>query len=362
MERVFRIGDKVVSDDSPSFVIAEVGHNHQGDIEKCKAIFKAAADAGADAVKIQKRDNRALFTREMYDSHYDSENAYAATYGAHREFLEFSREQYIELKEYTKELGILFFSTAFDEPSADLLEEIDMPAYKIASGDLYNTPLLKKIAKFGKPMIISTGGATMDDARRAYDTIMPINSNLCIMQCTSGYPAPYEELNLRVIETFRRDFPEVVIGFSSHDSGISMPLIGYMLGARVFEKHFTVNRTWKGSDQAFSLEPGGMRRVVRDLERARMALGDGVKQPYKSEVGPLNKMVKRIVATRDLKAGTVLTADDLAFRIPASAKLTAEALMPFDVDTLIGKTLDFDVPADELVTQAMVSAGRRAAG
>ena len=124
-------------------------------------------------------------------------------------------------------------------------------------------------------MIISTGGGTLADARRAYDAIMPINRNLCIMQCTSGYPPPHEELNLRVIETFRKQFPDIVIGFSSHDSGIAMPLVGYMLGARVFEKHFTLNRTWKGTDQAFSLEPAGLRRVVRDLERTRIALGDG---------------------------------------------------------------------------------------
>jgi sialic acid synthase len=361
MDRVFHVANKAVSDDSSSFVIAEVGHNHQGEIEKCKAIFKAAADAGAHAVKIQKRDNKTLFTKEMYDSHYDSENAYAATYGAHREILEFGREQYIELRDYANGLGVMFFSTAFDERSADFLEEIDMPAYKIASGDLNNIPLLKKVAKFGKPMIISTGGATLDDARRAYNAIMPINRNLCIMQCTSGYPAPYEELNLRVIETFRKNFPEVVIGFSSHDSGISMPIVAYMLGARVFEKHFTLNRTWKGSDQPFSLEPGGLRRVVRDLERARMALGDGVKHPYASEDGPLSKMVKRIVAARDLKAGTLLKADDLEFRIPAAKKITADSLCPADVDTLVGKVLTCDMAAEDVVTQAVVRTERKAA-
>jgi sialic acid synthase len=361
MQRVFRIGNKVITDDSPSYVIAEVGHNHQGDIEKCKAIFKAAADAGADAVKIQKRDNKALFTREMYDSHYESENAYAPTYGAHREFLEFDRVQYLELKSHAEGLGLLFFSTAFDEPSADFLESLDMPAYKIASGDLTNTPLLRKVAEFNKPMIISTGGGTIDDVSRAYDTIMPINTNLCIMQCTSGYPAPYEELNLRVIETFRREFPDIVIGFSSHDTGIAMPLVGYMLGARMFEKHFTLNRTWKGSDQAFSLEPGGLRRVVRDLERARMAVGDGVKRPYGTEVGPLSKMAKRIVAARNLKAGTQLNCQDLAFRIPLSAKITPDALPPFEADGLIGKTLACDLRQDDLVTYADVRAIRKIA-
>jgi N-acetylneuraminate synthase/sialic acid synthase len=351
---MFTFGTKVVTDDSPSFVIAEVGHNHQGDMEKCKAIFKAAKEAGADAVKIQKRDNRALFTAEMYDSHYDSENAYAPTYGTHREHLEFNREQYLELKEYCKQLDIIFFSTAFDEPSADLLESIDMPGYKIASGDLVNTPLLKKVASFGKPIIVSTGGGTLADARIAYETIMPINRNLCIMQCTSGYPPPHEELNLRVIETFRKEFPDIVIGFSSHDSGVAMPLIGYMLGARVFEKHFTLNRTWKGTDQAFSLEPAGLRRVVRDLERSRVALGDGVKTPYASETSPLNKMVKRVVASRALPKGHVLTLDDVAFRIPTGARITPQTLRPFEAEQLVGHALTRDLAFEEPITRADV--------
>jgi N-acetylneuraminate synthase/sialic acid synthase len=140
MARIFRIGNKEVTDDSASYIIAEVGHNHQGDMEKCRQIFRAAADVGADAVKLQKRDNRTLFTRAMYESRYDSENAYAPTYGAHREKLEFNSEQYLELKRYAESLGLLFFSTAFDAASADQLHSWNMPAYKIASGDHTNKP------------------------------------------------------------------------------------------------------------------------------------------------------------------------------------------------------------------------------
>jgi N-acetylneuraminate synthase/sialic acid synthase len=349
MERTFVIGGKTVGDESVGYVIAEIGHNHQGDVEKCKALFLAAKEAGADAVKLQKRDNRTLFTREMYDSTYNSENAYGPTYGIHREALEFDRDQYLELKAYAAELGVLFFSTAFDMASAEMLEGIDMPAYKIASGDLPNIPLLRLVASFAKPMIISTGGGTMDDVRRAYDAIMPINTNLCIMQCTSGYPSPYEELNLRTIETFQKHFPNTVIGFSSHDAGISMPLVAYMLGARVFEKHFTLNRAAKGSDHAFSLEPAGLKRVVRDLSRARVALGNGVKAPYESERKPLNKMVKRMVAARDLPAGHVLTVADIAFRIPAEARITDNALPPYWIDRFVGKRLVTAVKADDIV-------------
>lgn len=341
MKREMRIGDVVINDDSDTFVIAEIGHNHQGDIEKCKELFQAAAQAGANAVKLQKRDNRALFTKEMYDSAYNSENAYAPTYGAHREALEFNKEQYRELQAYAKDLGVIFFSTAFDIPSADFLEDLDISCYKIASGDLTNTPLIKYVAKFGKPMVISTGGGSMEDAQRAYDAVMPINSNICIMQCTSGYPPEFTELNLRVIETYRKAFPDIVIGFSSHDSGISMPLVGYMLGARMIEKHFTLNRAWKGTDQAFSLEPPGLRRTVRDLKRARISLGDGVKRPFPSEEAPLFKMAKKLVAARELPAGHVLSADDIGCKVPN------DGLPPWHMDNFIGKTLKVALQAEQ---------------
>ncbi len=345
MKREFRIGNHVIKETSgDSFVIAEIGHNHQGDMEKCKALFKAAHDVGAHAVKLQKRDNRALFTDDMYSSPYNSENAYAPTYGEHREFLEFDRDQYIELQSYADELGIFFFSTAFDFPSADFLEDIGIGAYKIASGDLTNTPLLRYVASFGKPMIVSTGGGSMEDVRRAYETIMPINRNLCIMQCTSGYPPVHEELNLRVIETYHNEFPDIIIGFSSHDSGVAMPLVGYMLGARIFEKHFTLNRAWKGTDQSFSLEPTGLRKVVRDLERAKISLGDGVKRRFPSEEAPLFKMAKKIVAARDLAPGTVLTNADLTFKCPN------DGIPPYRIDEFLGKELKVAMRKDETLT------------
>lgn len=341
MTREFHIGDVTINDDSECFVIAEIGHNHQGSLEQCKKMFAVAKEAGADAVKLQKRDNATLFTREMSESIYDNRNSYGRTYYEHRMALEFGRDEYLELQRYAKELDIIFFSTAFDIPSADFLEDIDIPVYKIASGDLTNTPLLKHVARFGKPMVVSTGGGTMEDVQRAYDAIMPINSNLCILQCTSGYPAEFTELNLRVIETFRERFPECVIGFSSHDNSISMPLVGYMLGARVVEKHFTLNRAAKGTDHPFSLEPSGLRRVVRDLRRTRMALGDGIKRCFPSEEKPLFKMAKKLVAARDLPAGTVLQSGDIAVKTPN------DGLPPYEFDKLVGKTLTRSVAADE---------------
>jgi sialic acid synthase len=337
-----------IADDTDCYVIAEIGHNHQGDINKCKDLFRTAKDCGAHAVKLQKRDNRTLFTRSMYDSSYNSENAFGKTYGEHREALEFGRDEYKELQKFCKEIGVTFFSTAFDFNSADFLAELDVPAFKLASGDIINTPLLKHVAKIGKPMVISTGGATPEDVQRAYDAIMPINHELCIMQCTAGYPPAFEELNLRVIETYRRSFPNTVIGFSSHDNGIAMALIAYMLGSRMVEKHFTLNRAWKGSDQAFSLERGGMRRMVRDLQRARISLGDGIKRVYPSEMKPLEKMAKKIVAARDLPAGHVLTRDDLALKSPN------DGLPPYELDNLIGKRLRVALKADATLAHNQV--------
>ena len=329
-----------IADDTDCFVIAEIGHNHQGSVEKCKELFKAAKEAGASAVKLQKRENKDLFTREMYNREYNSENAFGATYGEHREALEFGRPQYVELQAYAKELGIAFFSTAFDHKSADFLNDLGMPAFKMASGDLTNTPLLKHVAAMGKPMIISSGGGTMDDVRRAVDLILPINRQLVLLQCTAGYPPAWEELNLRVIETFRAAFPGVVIGWSSHDSGIAMALVGYTLGARVIEKHFTLNRSMRGTDHAFSLEPTGMRKLCRDLQRARIAMGDGVKRPYESEKAPLLKMGKKLVASRDLAAGTVLKESDITFKSPA------DGMPPHAIDQFIGRTLKRGLSAD----------------
>ena len=331
----------VINDDSDSFVIAEIGQNHEGDVEKCMRLFDAAKQAGATSVKLQKRNNEALYTKSMYNEVYNSENAYADTYGAHRNKLEFDRSQYKDLHQYAQEIGIIMFSTAWDYDSADLLNDIGMPAFKIASGDLRTIPLIKHIASFGKPMFISTGGGMMEDVQRMYDAVMPINDNICIMQCTSGYPPKFEELNIRVIETYRKAFPDVVIGFSSHDNGIAMALVGYMLGSRAVEKHFTLNRAWKGTDQAFSLEPQGLQKLVRDLQRARIALGDGVKKTYPSEEAPLRKMGKKLVAARDLPAGTTLGADDLVFKSPG------DGIPPYFLGAFLGQTLTQDVAADE---------------
>lgn len=343
-----------ISDSDPCYIIAEIGHNHQGSLEKCKEMFRVARECGAHAVKLQKRDNRALFTQDMYDRPYDNENSYGATYGEHREALEFGRAEFEELQAYARTLGVTFFATAFDSSSADFLASLDMPAYKLASGDLKTLPLLRHVAHIGKPMIISTGGATVDDVQRAYDCIMPINPQLCILQCTAGYPAKFEELDLRVISTYRDRFPGAVVGLSSHDSGISMPVAAYVLGARVIEKHFTLNRASKGTDHAFSLEPVGLRKLARDLERTRVALGDGEKKVYPSEVQPIMKMGKKLVAARPLPAGHVLSESDIMLKSPA------DGLPAYLFDDVVGKVLLRAVKTDDALTQEHLGQGEAA--
>jgi len=341
MRQSLVIQSTTINDKSPCYVIAEIGHNHQGDLNKAKALFHAAQECGVNAVKLQKRDNRNLYTHALYDSAYSNENSYGDTYGAHREALEFGRAEYVELQKYAADLGLAFFSTVFDFASADFCADLDMPAYKIASGDLRNTPLLKHVAQFGKPILLSTGGGTMEDVWRAYDTIAPLNPQLCIMQCTANYPVEPEEMNLRVIHTFRETFPDCIIGLSDHQNGIAMAVVGYTLGARVIEKHFTLNRAWKGTDHSFSLEPVGMRKLVRDLERARVALGDGVKRVLPSEAKPLFKMGKKLVAARDLAAGVILTRADIAIKSPN------DGLPPYELAHLVGRTLKRSLAQDE---------------
>jgi N-acetylneuraminate synthase/sialic acid synthase len=295
------------------------------------------------AVKLQKRDNRALYTRAMYDQPYDNENSFGPTYGAHREALEFGESEYRELLDYARELGLTFFATAFDHPSADLLARLDVPAFKIASGDVRSIPLIRHVAQFQKPLIVSCGGATMEDVERVYDAVMPVNKRLAFLQCTCSYPCDFDKLDLGVIATLRAKFPDLVIGYSGHDSGIAMSLVAYVLGARIVEKHFTLNRAMKGTDHAFSLEPVGMRKLVRDIKRARVAIGDGQKKVYPNEASAVRKMGKKLVAARLLEKGHVLAEGDVTIKSPG------DGLPPYDLHRVLGRKLRQTLAPDENV-------------
>ena len=291
--RTLEIGGHVISDDAPCYVIAELGANHGGDIAVANALIRAAADAGASAVKLQTRANRTLYTRALYDAPYAHEHSYGATYGAHREALEFGRGHYFACQDLARGYNVAFFSTAFDETSVDVLMGVDVPALKLASGALTDHTLIRYAASFGRPLILSTGGGTEDDIAAAV-RVVGCRAPLALLHCTASYPLKAAEANLRCIPRLRALYPDLVIGWSSHAPGIALSLVAYALGARIIEHHVTLDRAGKGTDHGFSLEPKGLRTLCEDLGQARAALGDGVKRWYESERGPIAKMRRQM--------------------------------------------------------------------
>ncbi len=344
----FSFGNSNVSSKGHCYVIAEIGHNHQGNLETALNMIKVAAAMGANAVKFQKRDNKSLYTTAFYNKPYDNENSYGATYGEHREHLEFGRDEYLALKKCAEENSVEFMSTAFDFKSVDFLEDIGITSYKIASADITNTPLLEYIAKIGKPMFVSTGAANMGEIRMAYETVAAHNDKVCLLHCIAGYPAEYHYLNLKFIETLKREFPDAIVGYSGHDNGILAPVIAYMLGAVVVEKHFTLNRSWKGTDHKFSLEPEGLRKMVRDLRRIDVSLGDGNRVIYDFEIEPKKKMGKGIYTSKPLSAGTVLSWKDICLKTPTNGT------PPYMVKQILGKRLKLNLDAEAALSIDLV--------
>lgn len=342
--KTLSFGRSVISENGPCYVIAEIGHNHQGDLETALRMIKVAAACGVQAVKFQKRDNRSLYTKAMYSKTYNSENSYGDTYGEHREFLEFGWDEYLVLKKCAEENNVEFMSTAFDFESVDFLERLGVTSYKVASGDLTNIPLLMHIAKTGKPMFISTGASTHKEISIAYESVLKYNNNICLLHCTAGYPTEYHNLNLRVIETMKKNFTEAIIGYSGHDNGILAAVIAYMLGAVVVEKHFTLNRAWKGTDHKFSLEPEGLRKQVRDLRRVDIAMGDGRKVLFDFEKDARMKMGKGIYTSKALPVGTVITWDNICFKSPAGE------LPPYMAEAIIGKKLKVELEEETFIS------------
>jgi sialic acid synthase len=289
MVRELVIDGRVISDESPCYVIAEIGNNHGGDLDTAIDLMNAARDAGCEAVKFQRRHNATLYAPDLLNKPYDNYHSFGKTYGEHRAALELDLHAYDVLRD--EAFPMACFATAFDEASADdLMEAMDPPAFKLASGALTDHALIAYVAKLGKPVILSTGGGTIADVDAAVRVLERHADSFALLHCTASYPCEFDELNLRVISTYRERYPEVVIGWSGHDNGIAMSVAAYTLGARIIEKHFTLNRTMKGTDHAFSLEPAGMKKLCRDLARAHVALGDGVKRWYDSERGPISKM------------------------------------------------------------------------
>jgi len=287
MGREIKFGNRMVGDGHSAYIIAEVGINHNGDIEIAKKIIDAAAHAGADAVKFQKRTPDVSTPPEQQKQMRETPWGYIS-YLDYRYRVEFDEKQYREIDRYCREKKINWMVSVWDEPSVDFMEKFDTPAYKVPSASLTDHNLLKHVRKTGKPIIISTGMSTMEQIHKGVNAVG--QEDLVIMHCTSTYPCEPDELNLKMIGTLRREFPDNPIGYSGHETGLVPSAVAVALGASSVERHITLDRAMWGSDQAASVEPSGFERLVKYIRVTEASLGDGVKRVYESEMGSMKKL------------------------------------------------------------------------
>ena len=280
MTREIQIGNKMVGDGHPTYITAEIGINHNGDLGIAKRLIDVAVMAGCDAVKFQKRTPEKAVPSE-YQAVMRETPWGLISYLDYRRKVEFGEEEYSAINLYCREKGIHWFASCWDEESVDFIEQFDPPCYKIASASLTDLPLLKKIRDTGKPMIVSTGMSTFKEIEQAVERIG--NDGLLLAHSTSTYPCPPEELNLRMIQTLKARF-NCPVGYSGHEVGLQTTFAAVTLGAAFIERHITLDRAMWGSDQAASVEPWGLMRLVRDIRVIEQALGDGVKRVYDSEM------------------------------------------------------------------------------
>lgn len=328
-----------IGDDQPCFIIAEVGQNHNGDMQIARELIDNIAFHRSDAVKFCKRNIRSEMTDEMYHQPYYGPQSFAGTYGKHREALELSPGQHRQLKAYAEEKGLVFFATACDVQSVDDLEEVGVPLYKVASRDLTNLPLLDYMARTGKPMILSCGMDTQPEIKQAIDTVRKHHDKIVLLQCTSSYPTPYRDVHIRAMHTLRREF-DVLVGISDHTIGIMVPVVSAALGAVVVEKHVTLARHMKGTDHACSLEPEGLRRVVRDIRNLELALGDRRKQVSKGVAEAKHKLCRSLVSKVEIPQGTVVSEAMLCLKSPGTGLTWTQR------DRIVGRRAKRDLPAD----------------
>lgn len=288
MRKEVIISNKTVGDNYPCFIIAEIGINHNGSLDLAKRMIDEAVIAGCDAVKFQKRTVSKVYTPEELDIYRP--NYYGSTNRDLKLGLELSYEDYCEIDEYCKTKSIMWFASCWDEDSVDFIEQFDVPCHKIASALLTDDSFLAKIKKTNKPVLLSTGMSTMEEIRHAVKVLG--EENLVLFHCTSTYPNLHNEINLRVIEKLKEEFA-CPIGYSGHEKGLLPSVLSVQLGASSVERHITVDRTLWGSDQAASLEPEGLRRMVRDIREVRTILGNGEKVVYDSEI-PIKKKLRKL--------------------------------------------------------------------
>ena len=326
------------------FIIAEAGVNHNGSIDLALKLIDSARASGADAVKFQTFRADQLATRSAHKAAYQ-ERTTTATESQFEmlQRLELDVDDHRRLIDYCRKVGIQFLSSPFDEQSADLLAEMDLPLYKIPSGEITNLPFLDHVARKGRPIILSTGMSTLGEIEEAVTVLRTAGNNrLTLLHCVTEYPAPYAEVNLRAMHTLRVAFG-LPVGYSDHTPGYEISIAAVALGAEVIEKHFTVDRSLPGPDHAASLEPDELEQMVTAIRHVEVALGDGIKRPAQCELPNISVARKSVVASRSLIAGQRLTAEDLDIKRPGNG--IAPRLKPM----LIGRTLSAGLEKDEVL-------------
>jgi len=343
----FEIAGRAIGRGHRTFVIAEIGLNHNGDMMIAKQLIDASKAADADAVKLQKRDSRALLTRAQYDSPYTGPNSFGATYGLHREALEFGMNEYRELKTYAEQRGLVFMVSPWDLPSVDFLVALGVVAMKIASADVTNTPLLRHVAASGIPTILSTGMSSEGENSIAHSIFRESKTAVAVLHCVSTYPASFEELHLQTIGHLLEKFGDPV-GYSGHERGIAISAAAVALGASIVERHITLDRSMKGPDHAASLEPTGFSKMVRDIRAVESALS-GVKRDVLESERPVRaKLGKSIVAAMNVPSGTVLEARHLTAKSPGTG------MSPQVIDSVVGRRTLVSLEEDQQVTSDML--------
>jgi N,N'-diacetyllegionaminate synthase len=344
-----RIRDHDVGDGRPCFIIAEAGVNHNGNLTLARQLIDAAHDAGADAVKFQtfRTENLVTVSAEKADYQKRSGDSETTQFGMLKA-LELTEDAFRQLSGYAEENGILFLSTAFDLESIDLLVRLRVPAFKIPSGEITNYPCIERVACQHKPVILSTGMATMAEIRTAVDILQGHGCpEICLLQCTSCYPAPLESVNLRVMDTLRTAFG-LPVGYSDHTVGIIVPVAAAARGACVVEKHLTLDRTLPGPDHAASLEPDEFKRMVAAIRDVERALGDPEKRAETCELDNRRIVRKSIVAKTTVPEGSILTESMLALKRPGTG------IEPGYLSRLVGRRARVTIGKDTLISWEMI--------
>lgn len=339
------IAGRTVGPGQPCFIIAEAGVNHNGDAALARKLIDAAAVAGADAVKFQTFNADLLVTRDAPQAEYQRLNTGAEeSQYAMLKRLEMSHDMHRELIEHCALRGILFLSTPFEEDSADFLNALNIPAFKIPSGEITNLPFLTHVARMQKPLIVSTGMSTLEEVAAAVACIRATaNDRVALLHCVSNYPAATSDINLRAMDTLRDTF-RVPTGYSDHTDGIDIALAAVARGAQIIEKHFTLDRALPGPDHKASLEPAELTALIASIRRIEASLGDGIKRPVEAEKSTAAVARKSIVAARDVEAGSVLSREDLTIRRPGTG------LPPAQLDAIIGHRTRIALRAGEVLT------------